>query len=113
MGCMLSYGSAFPDDQNAPVTATGGIFADFPVSPLGGSAVFPAVFYRPMNRAPTTTTASGMFLVAGRSVVRRAQPLRDALSWGPMQWAIEGASIGRRAAFQPVSSACGRAQTLK
>ncbi|MDR3414179.1 MAG: sodium-dependent transporter [Formivibrio sp.] len=44
MGCMLTYGSYFRDDQNIPVTATRVMFADLSVSLLAGIAIFPAVF---------------------------------------------------------------------
>lgn len=44
MGCMMTYGSYFRDDQNIPVTATRVMVADLSVSLLAGMAIFPAVF---------------------------------------------------------------------
>ncbi|MBO3702501.1 MAG: sodium-dependent transporter, partial [Candidatus Accumulibacter sp.] len=44
MGCMLTYGSYFRDNQNIPLTATRVMFADLSVSLLAGMAIFPAVF---------------------------------------------------------------------
>jgi NSS family neurotransmitter:Na+ symporter len=44
MGCMLTYGSYFRDNQNIPLTATRVMFADLSVSLLAGIAIFPAVF---------------------------------------------------------------------
>ena len=44
MGCMMTYGSYFRDDQNIPVTATRVMLADLSVSLLAGIAIFPAVF---------------------------------------------------------------------
>jgi NSS family neurotransmitter:Na+ symporter len=44
MGCMLTYGSYFRDDQNIPATATRVMLADLSVSLLAGIAIFPAVF---------------------------------------------------------------------
>jgi NSS family neurotransmitter:Na+ symporter len=44
MGCMMTYGSYFTDDQNIPLTATRVMFADLFVSLLAGIAIFPAVF---------------------------------------------------------------------
>jgi NSS family neurotransmitter:Na+ symporter len=44
MGCMITYGSYFGDDQNIPLTATRVVFADLAVSLLAGIAIFPAVF---------------------------------------------------------------------
>lgn len=44
MGCMMTYGSYFRDDQNIPLTATRVMFADLFVSLLAGIAIFPAVF---------------------------------------------------------------------
>ncbi|MQM32777.1 MAG: transporter [Candidatus Accumulibacter phosphatis] len=44
MGCMLTYGSYFCDNQNIPLTATRVMFADLSVSLLAGMAIFPAVF---------------------------------------------------------------------
>ncbi|WP_291995375.1 sodium-dependent transporter [Candidatus Accumulibacter sp. ACC003] len=44
MGCMLTYGSYFRDNQNIPATATRVMFADLSVSLLAGMAIFPAVF---------------------------------------------------------------------
>jgi NSS family neurotransmitter:Na+ symporter len=44
MGCMLTYGSYFREDQDIPVTATRVVFADLAVSMLAGIAIFPAVF---------------------------------------------------------------------
>lgn len=44
MGCMITYGSYFRNDQNIPVTATRVVFSDLAVSLLAGIAIFPAVF---------------------------------------------------------------------
>ncbi len=44
MGCMLTYGSYFREDQNIPVTVTRVVLADLAVSMLAGIAIFPAVF---------------------------------------------------------------------
>ena len=44
MGCMLTYGSYFRDNQNIPATATRVMLADLSVSLLAGMAIFPAVF---------------------------------------------------------------------
>ena len=44
MGCMITYGSYFRDDQNIPLTATRVMLADLLVSILAGIAIFPAVF---------------------------------------------------------------------
>jgi NSS family neurotransmitter:Na+ symporter len=44
MGCMMTYGSYFRDDQNIPVTAFRVMCADLFVSMLAGIAIFPAVF---------------------------------------------------------------------
>ena len=44
MGCMVTYGSYFRDDQNIPVTAIRVMLADLSVSLLAGIAIFPAVF---------------------------------------------------------------------
>jgi neurotransmitter:Na+ symporter, NSS family len=44
MGCMITYGSYFRDDQNIPGTATRVVLADLVISLLAGIAIFPAVF---------------------------------------------------------------------
>lgn len=44
MGCMITYGGYFRDDQNIPVTAARVVVADLAVSLLAGIAIFPAVF---------------------------------------------------------------------
>ncbi|MGL5947655.1 MAG: sodium-dependent transporter [Aeromonas sp.] len=44
MGCMMTYGSYFRDDQNIPATALRVMCADLFVSMLAGIAIFPAVF---------------------------------------------------------------------
>ena len=44
MGCMITYGSYYRDDQNIPLTASRVVFADLAVSLLAGIAIFPAVF---------------------------------------------------------------------
>ena len=44
MGCMLTYGSYYGDDQNIPVNAARVVTADLAVSLLAGIAIFPAVF---------------------------------------------------------------------
>lgn len=44
MGCMITYGSYYGDDQNIPATATRVVFSDLAVSLLAGIALFPAVF---------------------------------------------------------------------
>lgn len=44
MGCMMTYGSYFRDDQHIPATACRVMCADLFVSMLAGIAIFPAVF---------------------------------------------------------------------
>lgn len=44
MGCMMTYGSYFRDDQNIPLTTFRVMCADLFVSMLAGIAIFPAVF---------------------------------------------------------------------
>jgi NSS family neurotransmitter:Na+ symporter len=44
MGCMITYGGYYGDEQNIPGTATRVVLADLAVSILAGIAVFPAVF---------------------------------------------------------------------
>jgi NSS family neurotransmitter:Na+ symporter len=44
MGCMLTYGSYYSDEQNIPVNAARVVVADLTVSILAGIAIFPAVF---------------------------------------------------------------------
>jgi NSS family neurotransmitter:Na+ symporter len=44
MGCMLTYGSYYGDDQNIPANAARVVGADLAVSLLAGVAIFPAVF---------------------------------------------------------------------
>lgn len=44
MGCMLTYGSYYQDDQNIPLNAAKVVLADLTVSVLAGIAIFPAVF---------------------------------------------------------------------
>lgn len=44
MGCMITYGSYFRDDQDIPATAARVMLADLLVSLLAGVAIFPAVF---------------------------------------------------------------------
>ncbi len=44
MGCMITYGSYYGEDQNIPGTATRVVLADLAVSLLAGIAIFPAVF---------------------------------------------------------------------
>jgi NSS family neurotransmitter:Na+ symporter len=44
MGCMLTYGSYYGDDQNIPANAARVVGADLVVSLLAGIAIFPAVF---------------------------------------------------------------------
>jgi NSS family neurotransmitter:Na+ symporter len=44
MGCMLTYGSYYGDDQNIPANAARVVGADLTVSLLAGIAIFPAVF---------------------------------------------------------------------
>ena len=44
MGCMLTYGSYYEDEQNIPINAARVVTADLTVSLLAGIAIFPAVF---------------------------------------------------------------------
>ncbi|BBB46840.1 sodium-dependent transporter [Pelolinea submarina] len=44
MGCMLTYGSYYSEDQNIPKNAARVVAADLTVSILAGIAIFPAVF---------------------------------------------------------------------
>ena len=44
MGCMLTYGSYYGEDQNIPANAARVVGADLVVSLLAGVAIFPAVF---------------------------------------------------------------------
>lgn len=44
MGCMLTYGSYYGDEQNIPANAARVVGADLVVSLLAGIAIFPAVF---------------------------------------------------------------------
>lgn len=44
MGCMLTYGSYYGDEQNIPANAARVVGADLAVSLLAGIAIFPAVF---------------------------------------------------------------------
>ena len=44
MGCMLTYGSYYNDEQNIPLNAAKVVGADLTVSLLAGIAIFPAVF---------------------------------------------------------------------
>lgn len=44
MGCMITYGSYYRNDQNIPGTAARVVFSDLAVSLLAGIAIFPAVF---------------------------------------------------------------------
>jgi len=44
MGCMMTYGSYFRDDQHIPLTTVRVMCADLFVSMLAGIAIFPAVF---------------------------------------------------------------------
>jgi neurotransmitter:Na+ symporter, NSS family len=44
MGCMLTYGSYYGDNQNIPANAARVVGADLVVSLLAGIAIFPAVF---------------------------------------------------------------------
>jgi NSS family neurotransmitter:Na+ symporter len=44
MGCMLTYGSYYGEDQNIPANAARVVGADLIVSLLAGIAIFPAVF---------------------------------------------------------------------
>lgn len=44
MGCMLTYGSYYGEDQNIPANAARVVGADLVVSLLAGIAIFPAVF---------------------------------------------------------------------
>ena len=44
MGCMLTYGSYYGDEQNIPLNAARVVGADLVVSLLAGIAIFPAVF---------------------------------------------------------------------
>lgn len=44
MGCMITYGSYYRDDQDIPLTATRVVLADLAISMLAGIAIFPAVF---------------------------------------------------------------------
>jgi NSS family neurotransmitter:Na+ symporter len=44
MGCMMTYGSYFRDDQHLPLTTVRVMCADLFVSMLAGIAIFPAVF---------------------------------------------------------------------
>jgi NSS family neurotransmitter:Na+ symporter len=44
MGCMITYGSYYRDEQDIPLTATRVVFADLAISLLAGIAIFPAVF---------------------------------------------------------------------
>lgn len=44
MGCMITYGAYYSDEQNIPSTAARVVLADLSVSLLAGIALFPAVF---------------------------------------------------------------------
>lgn len=44
MGCMITYGSYYRDDQDIPATATRVVLSDLAISMLAGIAIFPAVF---------------------------------------------------------------------
>lgn len=44
MGCMITYGSYWQDNQNIPVKTTVIMFSDLVVSLLAGLAIFPAVY---------------------------------------------------------------------
>lgn len=44
MGCMITYGAYYSDQQNIPGTAARVVVADLAVSLLAGIAIFPAVF---------------------------------------------------------------------
>ncbi|HEX9013095.1 MAG TPA: sodium-dependent transporter [Anaerolineaceae bacterium] len=44
MGCMITYGSYYGEDENIPGTAARVVLADLSVSLLAGIAIFPAVF---------------------------------------------------------------------
>ncbi len=44
MGCMITYGAYYRDDQDIPVTATRVVLSDLAISMLAGIAIFPAVF---------------------------------------------------------------------
>ena len=44
MGCMITYGAYYRDDQNIPATASRVVLADLAISLLAGIAIFPAVF---------------------------------------------------------------------
>ena len=44
MGCMITYGSYYSEDQNIPASAARVVAADLAVSLLAGIAIFPAVF---------------------------------------------------------------------
>jgi neurotransmitter:Na+ symporter, NSS family len=44
MGCMITYGSYYRDDQDIPTTATRVVLSDLAISLLAGIAIFPAVF---------------------------------------------------------------------
>ncbi len=44
MGCMITYGSYYRDDQDIPTTATRVVLSDLAISMLAGIAIFPAVF---------------------------------------------------------------------
>ncbi len=44
MGCMITYGAYYRDDQDIPLTATRVVLSDLAISILAGIAIFPAVF---------------------------------------------------------------------
>ena len=44
MGCMITYGAYYRDDQDIPMTATRVVLSDLAISLLAGIAIFPAVF---------------------------------------------------------------------
>ena len=44
MGCMITYGAYYRDDQDLPMTATRVVLSDLAISLLAGIAIFPAVF---------------------------------------------------------------------
>jgi neurotransmitter:Na+ symporter, NSS family len=44
MGCMITYGAYYRNDQNIPATASKVVLSDLAISLLAGIAIFPAVF---------------------------------------------------------------------
>ena len=71
MGCMMTYGSYFRDDQHIPLTTVRVMCADLFVSMLAGIAIFPAVFafgFEPSAGPPCCSSPYPRCLPAFRSV---------------------------------------------